>query len=170
MSFLKSPRISTGQTSIIQAFSRECPRTWVQNSSPRVHWLKTKRIQRPAASAASNLWASFWDPKPWPTMVCGLDRRCVLSDGSLWCPTHQPLHFSFWICAAAHSPEFSALALHLVPRVCFRDCFDDLENNHPPLSFLYLTQGGQEVRARHLPVVINNSITKNHSTREPRDR
>ena len=43
----------------------------MQNSSPSVHWLKTKRMSKAVGSAASTLAISS-APKPWPTSAVGL--------------------------------------------------------------------------------------------------
>jgi hypothetical protein len=47
------------------SFSAGMPRVWVQNSSPSVHWLKTKRMSKADGSAASTFSISA-GPKPWP--------------------------------------------------------------------------------------------------------
>ena len=59
-----------------RSFSAGMPRTRVQNSSPSVHWLKTKRMSKAVGSAASSLAISAW-PKPWPIERGVVDLRRV---------------------------------------------------------------------------------------------
>ena len=54
-----------------RSFSAGMPSTPVQNSSPSVHWLKTKRMSNAVGSAAS-IFSISARPKPWPISAVGL--------------------------------------------------------------------------------------------------